>query len=110
MNIAKIELDNGVSINIHDYQLPLTIGRSPTCDIRIMEPFVSRQHCELYMASGRSLWIKDTSSNGTRVNHEELFGDSTCIKRRSSVSFAGDFSLTVTPTDDRGETLVPGFG
>ncbi|MBT4494835.1 MAG: FHA domain-containing protein [Gammaproteobacteria bacterium] len=107
MKIAKIELDNGFSIAVRDDQLPLTIGRSKSCDIRISEPFISRFHCELFLKTGRTIWLKDLSTNGTRVNNRTVAGESVPINRRSAVSFAADCCLTVIPTDDSGQTLVP---
>ncbi|MDA0979423.1 MAG: FHA domain-containing protein [Proteobacteria bacterium] len=108
MKIAKIELDNGVSFAIEDFQLPLTIGRGKSCDIRINEPYVSRQHCELFMGTGRTLCLKDMSANGTIVNRRSVgAGESVKISRHSHLEFAGEYSMTVTLTDDDGITLVP---
>ena len=108
MQIAKIELDNGVSVAIQDTQLPLTIGRSKSCDIRISEPFVSRLHCELYMGKGHNLCLKDLSANGTTVNDRVLDRDTVRIQDQSHVLFAGERGLTVILTDDDGQTLFPG--
>lgn len=107
MKIARIDLDNGISFSVDEGQFPVTIGRAKSCDIRIREPQVSRLHCELHLRTGRTIWLKDLSSNGTTVNNKRIAGDSVAIDRRSSVFFSGDRSLTLTPTDDRGETLVP---
>lgn len=107
MKIAKIELENGVTVAINDEHLPLTIGRSKACDIRIQEPLVSRLHCELFLEKGRTLCLKDLSSNGTVVNSRFLQGETVIIDRRSDVQFAGECGVTVTLTDDEGKTLVP---
>ena len=107
MKIAKIELGNGVSFAIDAEQLPMTIGRAKDCDIRIREPSVSRLHCELQLRTGKKLWLQDLSSNGTMVNNRTVSGDSVLIEKRSSVSFASQQKLKITPTDDNGETLVP---
>lgn len=107
LKIAKIELENGVIISIHDFQLPLTIGRSKECDIRISEPYVSRLHCEFYLDSKRKLCVKDLSVNGTSVDSHRLSGESTQIHNRSLVKFAEEVGLMVTLTDDDGITLFP---
>ena len=107
MKIAKIELENGITIAIQDFQLPMTIGRSKECDIRISEPYVSRLHCELYLDSKRKLCVKDLSVNGTTVDSRSLSGESTQIANRSLVIFAGEMGMTVTLTDDDGITLFP---
>ncbi len=109
MKIAKIELDNGFSFSIQDDQLPLMVGRSKNCDIRITEPSVSRQHCELYMGEGNTLCLKDISSNGTTVDNRLLEGESVWIDKRKQVTFTLGCHLIVTPTDCDGQTLVPGF-
>src|SRR5260221_6513961 len=52
------------------YALPgeATIGRSPSCEIPIVDSQVSRKHARLYFAEGRAL-VEDLSSrNGTQVN------------------------------------------
>lgn len=109
MRVAKIELDNGVIFSISDHQLPLTIGRAIECDIRICEPYVSRRHCELFMDSSQSLWLKDLSSNGTTIDNETVFGEAVRLSNRTHVDIAGEQQLTVTLTDDDGITRVPGI-
>ncbi len=108
MRVAKIELNNGVIFSISDYQLPLTIGRAIECDIRIAEPYVSRMHCELFMDSGQSLWLKDLSSNGTTVDNQPVCGESVRLSNRTCIDIAGEQQLMVTLTDDDGVTRVPG--
>lgn len=56
------------------YELPqvgadvISIGRSPTADVNIEHPTVSRRHAELVLRDGRC-WLKDLESTyGTRVN------------------------------------------
>ena len=109
MKIAKIKLGNGVSIAIRDDQLPITIGRGKTCDIRIPEPYVSRMHCELYLGEGHSLCLKDTSSNGTTVNNRVVSGESVRISNNTEVLLADECSLTLTLTDNDGITQIPGI-
>ena len=107
MKIARIELHNGFSLSVSDRQLPLTIGRSSNCDIRVSEASISRQHCELYMDEGRALCLKDISANGTVVDHRTLHGESIWISQRTEVQFTDHIGITVTPTDADGITLVP---
>ncbi len=107
MKVARIDLNNGFTLSVSDAQLPLTIGRGRQCDIRVSEATVSRAHCELSLKNGQVLCLKDISSNGTRVNHRILHGDSVMIKERSEVEFSEGFYITVTPIDDTGTTLVP---
>lgn len=107
MKIAKIEMDNGVSFSIEESQLPLTIGRSKSCDIRIHERYVSRVHCELFLGVGRTLCLKDLSANGTMVDNKTLCGEAMRLKNRSLLNFSGERSLMVKLTDDDGQTLFP---
>ena len=109
MKIAKIELDNGVSIAIREDQLPITIGRGKGCDIRIAEPFVSRMHCELFLGEGHALCLKDMSANGTTVNNRVVSGESIRINGKSQVLLADECVFTVTTTDNDGITLIPGI-
>lgn len=110
VKVAKIELGNGITIAVQDFQLPMTIGRSKECDIRISEPHISRLHCELYLDSKRKLCVKDLSVNGTSVDSQILSGESARVGSRSLVKFAGEAGLTVTLTDDDGITLFPAVG
>ncbi len=107
MKIAKIELENGISVAISEDQLPLTIGRAKDCDIRISEPTVSRLHCELFLDRAQELCLKDLSVNGTTVNDRIVLGESVRIGNSSNIWLADHCSLRVTRTDDDGITLIP---
>jgi pSer/pThr/pTyr-binding forkhead associated (FHA) protein len=53
-------------------KLPSTIGRGRGTSIVLPHPLISRQHCELYEASGR-LMVRDLGSlNGTFVNNQRV--------------------------------------
>lgn len=53
-------------------RLPAIIGRGKGSTITLLQPLVSRQHCELYEADGK-LWVRDLGSlNGTYVNNEKV--------------------------------------
>jgi pSer/pThr/pTyr-binding forkhead associated (FHA) protein len=50
----------------------LVVGRQADCQLRLPDPGVSRQHCEIQLDGGRPL-IKDLgSSNGTYVNRRRV--------------------------------------
>lgn len=51
---------------------PLIVGRESACDVSILDPLVSRRHCEISSTNG-SVVIKDLgSSNATFVNGESV--------------------------------------
>lgn len=95
--LAKIELDNGISFSINEGNLPLLIGRDLSCDLRVPRNDVSRQHCELYLEND-VLLLKDTSTYGTIVGNKRLRGESVSIDAPTTVSFAGDATITITPS------------
>jgi pSer/pThr/pTyr-binding forkhead associated (FHA) protein len=47
---------------------PLTLGRDPSCAVRLDSPLVSRHHCCLAESAGVILVRDLGSTNGTRVN------------------------------------------
>lgn len=50
----------------------ILIGRHPSCDIVLNEPFASKQHAELFYNNG-NWWIKDLeSTNGLSVNNQKV--------------------------------------
>src|SRR5262245_44651501 len=50
----------------------MVVGRKKECDLRIPDPSVSREHCEIRVENGKVL-VKDLgSSNGTYVNRERV--------------------------------------
>lgn len=51
---------------------PITIGRSPDCDIVINEPFVSRRHAQISLFGDHILVEDLNSSNGTFINFEKI--------------------------------------
>lgn len=94
--LAKIELDNGISFTINEGNLPFLIGRDHSCDLRVPRNDVSRQHCELYLKDN-VLQLKDTSTYGTIVGNRRLRGESVSIDGPTTVFFAGDAMITITP-------------
>ena len=94
--LAKIELDNGISFSINEANLPFLIGRDHSCDLRVPRNDVSRQHCELYLEND-VLCLRDTSTYGTIVGNKRLRGESVSIDAPITVFFAGDAMITITP-------------
>ena len=95
--VVKIELENGIRFSINEINFPWLIGRGHNCDIRVPQSSVSRQHCELYLKNG-VLFLKDTSTNGTIVGSKRLKGESVPIDASTTIIFAGDTSITITPS------------
>ena len=95
--LVRIELENGIRFSINESNLPWLIGRGQNCDIRVPQSSVSRQHCELYLKNG-VLFLKDTSTNGTIVGNNRLKGESISIEAPTSIIFAGDTLMTITPS------------
>lgn len=53
-------------------ELPVTIGRGPEADIRLVDSWVSRRHCQIDEVEG-SLVVRDLSSkHGTMVNRHPI--------------------------------------
>lgn len=64
---------DGVAREFPVSRLPLVIGRSSECKLRVPVDSVSRQHCELAENDDEELVIRDLkSSNGTFVNRERV--------------------------------------
>jgi two-component system, cell cycle response regulator len=72
----------------------IVIGRAPTCEIRLQDDGVSRQHAAIWFDSER-MWVTDLESrNGTMVNDERITkatllreGDKLQIGRSSVLRF-----------------------
>jgi diguanylate cyclase (GGDEF)-like protein len=70
---------NGILIVIYGHEMgrrvqvgtePLTIGRSPNCQIPIDQESVSRKHCQIHFENGEFLVRDLGSTNGTYVNDD----------------------------------------
>lgn len=72
---AKLVGDSGLFFfrrSIKLRQLPVVIGRGRDSDIRLDDPLVSRQHCEIDELDG-ALVVRDLgSTNGTLVNGSSI--------------------------------------
>ena len=97
--VARIEFDNGVSLAINEASLPMLIGRGTTTDICVPLGEISREHCELYLEGG-VLYVRDSSTNGTRVGNTYLNnGSFVPIEERTSIYLADETRLRVTPVE-----------
>ena len=71
MALRLVSSDGTQSFDLRD-DVPLIVGRAPTCDIPVFDPTISRRHAEIMVEEG-VLRIRDLgSSNGTYVNGEKV--------------------------------------
>ncbi|MGI8941675.1 MAG: FHA domain-containing protein [Actinomycetota bacterium] len=71
----------------------LTVGRYPTCEVRVEDPGVSRSHARLFEADNE-WWIADLrSANGTLVNDKKVTGGK--VLRDGDVIQVGDTRLQI---------------
>ena len=80
---------------------PITIGRSPECDVAVRDVLMSRRHCRVEPATGRDKgrWrlVDLKSSNGCHVNHRKVEtytlveGDSVRVGRSRLTFRSGPF-------------------
>jgi len=75
LNVTLVVVGGDVKTPEVKLRLPSTVGRGRDCSIMLRHPLVSRQHCEIFEASG-SLMVRDLGSlNGTFVNNLRIEGD-----------------------------------
>lgn len=96
--VARVELDNGVSVAVSEGNLPLTIGRCSKCDIRLPVNHISREHLQLFMVNG-VLCLRDSSTNGTRIGNKFLKDESMSIMERTAAYLSGQTKIRITPID-----------
>lgn len=94
--VARIELGRGMSIKIHEHDLPYRIGRGSDCDLTICDGHISRHHCELVRIRG-VLCLRDTSSNGTYLDGHELIDGCFTLQERTDLNLGGSVSLKIFP-------------
>jgi predicted component of type VI protein secretion system len=77
---------------------PLTIGRSPECQVSVKDILLSRRHCRIEQVDGR-WYVEDLGSkNGTVINGETVMrhalqdGQTIRIGRTKATFFAGDIA------------------
>jgi len=63
---GALVLPDGRRVTIGDD--PVSIGRSPDCDVVLSDPNVSRHHAEVRLQQGDFVVVDLGSTNGTRVN------------------------------------------
>jgi predicted component of type VI protein secretion system len=72
LNAKLVVVGGDVKTTEIKLRLPAIIGRGKGSTITLLQPLVSRQHCELYENGGK-LWVRDLGSlNGTYVNNEKV--------------------------------------
>ena len=63
---------NGVEIDRYELTGPMTLGRSPECDVPIHDILMSRQHCRIAQVKGRWRITDIGSKNGTHFNWRKI--------------------------------------
>ena len=76
----------------------LTVGRSTTCDLRLDDPKVSRQHATLDPVESVLLVYDHASLNGTWVNDSRITG--TAVLRTGDRLRIGASVFVITDSDD----------
>ena len=67
--VAAMGFEPGTILEIQE---EATLGRAPTADVRIEDPFASSAHARIF-ARGDSMYIEDLgSTNGTYLNERQL--------------------------------------
>ena len=67
--VAALGYEPGTAFEIHE---SATLGRSPTADVRIDDPYASSAHARIF-PRGQFMYIEDMgSTNGTYVNGRQL--------------------------------------
>jgi pSer/pThr/pTyr-binding forkhead associated (FHA) protein len=67
--VAALGYEPGTAFEIHE---SATLGRSPTADVRIDDPYASSAHARIF-PRGQFMYIEDMgSTNGTYLNGRQL--------------------------------------
>ncbi|MEO1524971.1 MAG: FHA domain-containing protein [Planctomycetota bacterium] len=79
----------------------LVIGRDEGCDLRLVEPNISRRHCLLLIHEDLVMAIDLASSNGTQVNGKLLEpGTSVCLNHDDQIVVGGiEMRVSMSETD-----------
>jgi pilus assembly protein CpaF len=78
-----------------DVDGPFTIGRDARCELRLESTLLSRRHA-IVEVGARSLWVEDTSTNGTVAGTQILHRQKVEIPHNAPIVL-GEFTLYVTP-------------
>lgn len=71
-----------------------SIGRDPTCDIVVVDPYVSRFHAKILYRDGK-WFIEDLGSkNGTYINGEDIRGKG-AVELKEGIEIVIGFSVIV---------------
>lgn len=77
------------------------VGRDPTCDVIILDPYVSRRHAKISYRNG-AWFIEDLGSrNGTFVNGEDIRGKGP-VELKTGVEIIVGFSALTVKSFERG--------
>ena len=99
--LAKTGQQRGKSWEISER--PLLVGRSESCDVRLVDPIVSRWHCELRCRDGQ-IHLRDLdSSNATFLNGQRI--DDAIAKPGDELGVGG---VVFVVTDASGIPPAPG--
>jgi serine phosphatase RsbU (regulator of sigma subunit) len=72
MLVLEVQPAQGDSLEFTIESLPVVIGRSDSCELKLEDPFLSRRHARIFR-QGETWMIEDLGSrNGTFVNDREL--------------------------------------
>ncbi len=97
--LAKTGQQRGTSWEISER--PLLVGRSESCDVRLVDPIVSRWHCELRFRDGQ-IHLRDLdSSNATFLNGQRI--DDAIAKPGDEIAVGG---VVFAVTDASGAPYV----
>lgn len=91
---------------VYDVGPGMVIGRDSHCPVRLSDPEVSRQHCQLTPGPDDSLSLVDlgsvngTTVNGTRITRTGLTDGDTVVVGATTMRFTADGAGRVTFVDD----------
>ncbi|MEE8047009.1 MAG: FHA domain-containing protein [Dehalococcoidia bacterium] len=63
------------------------LGKHPTCDVVLANPFVSRQHAQIELSDGRAIIRDLASKNGTYVNGMRIGNDPSELADGATIEF-----------------------
>jgi hypothetical protein len=93
--ILKFKDENGIERTVEVDRDTFTIGRHSGCDLTFVDGRLSREHVRLERDGGRFNITDLGSSNGTKLNGEELF-DSGAISDGDRLDLGGGLEIEVT--------------
>ena len=107
----KITAFNHLTGTLKEHKLPSTtgnlqrciIGRHPNCDLILNSPEISRVHAMLIGFQGNYCFLDLASTDGSRVNNQELEFNQECILKPGDVIRIGDFVLLFEEISDRSQ-------